>query len=121
MAKKNMVEVVLNDEKIECEGIYNLRKVYASADNVFVEQAGMVKEGNFYIDNNPYDGMGIGMDCIFLLAGKQWFRDCVKELRWYRDIRHYGNGFEYHMEDIMEEVINDWEPWCIKEGLPVNC
>lgn len=70
MAKRNMVEVILDDERIKRNGIYELRRVQANVDNVFVEQAGMVKEGNFYIDDHPYDGMGVGMDCIFFLAGK---------------------------------------------------
>lgn len=60
------------------------------------------------------------MDCIMELAGKQWFRDSVKEMRWYRDIHHYGPGNDYHVEDMMKELINGWDEWREKEGLPIN-
>lgn len=117
---KNMIEIILDDEKIRREGKYNVRKFHDAVDDVFVNQAGLVKKGNFYVEYEPKNVMGNGMGCIMFLAGKQWFRENVREMRWYRDIHHYGPGYEYHVEDVRKELLDDWEEDRRRNGLPIN-
>ena len=117
---KNMIELIIDDEKIRREGRYDVQNIHNAVDDVLIRQAGMVKDGNFYIEYDPSTPLGIGMPCISFLVGKEWFRACVKEFRWYQDIHEYGNGNDYHVEDIMEEVINDWETDRCRDGLPIN-
>lgn len=117
---RNMVEIIMDDEKIKRDGVYDLNDVHHIIDDLFINRKGLRKEGNFYIDDNPYDSAGVGMACIFILARKQWFRDNVKEMRWYRDIRHYGLDHDYHVEDIKRGLSDNWETERRKQGLPIN-
>ena len=117
---RNMVEIIMDDEKIKRDGVYDLNDAHHIIDDLFINRKGLRKEGNFYIDDNPYDSAGVGMACIFIFARKQWFRDNVKEMRWYRDIRHYGLDRDYHIEDIKHGLIDSWETERRKQGLPIN-
>lgn len=115
-----MVEIIMDDEKIKRDGVYDLDDVHHIIDDLFISRKGLRKESNFYIDDNPYDSAGVGMACIFILARKQWFRDNVKEMRRYRNIRHYGLDRDYHIEDIKHGLIDSWETERRKQGLPIN-
>ena len=97
---QNKIKLVMDDEKIIRDGIYDLDSIHSIIDDLLIKRKGLRKDGNFYIDDNPSDSAGVGMACIFILAGKKWFRENVKELFWYRDISHYRNrrkapGFIY--------------------------
>lgn len=117
---RNMVEIIMDDEKIKRDGIYDLNDAHRIFDDLVINRKGLRKEGNFYIDDNPYDSAGVGTACFFILARKQWFRDNVKEMRWYRDIRHYGLDHDYHVEDIKRGLSDNWETERRKQGLPIN-
>lgn len=117
---KNMVEIVIDDDKIEREGVYDVQNIHDAVDDVFVRQGGLSKEGNFYVDYDPFDACGEGMACLMFLVGKDWFRHNLKECRWYRDVHHYGPGFTYHVEDVIKEILEDWDEFCIRNGVPVN-
>lgn len=83
---QNKIKLVMDDEKILHDGIYDLNSIYSIIDDLLVNRKGLRKDGNFYIDDNPGDSAGVGMACIFILAGKKWFRENVKELFWFSGI-----------------------------------
>lgn len=116
---QNKVEIIMDDERIVADGKYSLESVHEIIDDLFINKKGLRKEGNFYIDDDPYDSAGVGMACIFILAKKKWFRDYVKEMRWYQDISHYGGTARWQVEDIKAGVIDTWEEDRKKFGLPV--
>lgn len=117
---KNMVEVVMDDDKILADGRYSLESIHEAIDEVFVNRHGLVKEGNFYVDEDPSDSYGAGMSCMLFLCGKPWFRDNVKVLRWHKDIHHYGQGLTYHVEDVKKDVLKDWDETCRRRGVPID-
>ena len=106
---QNKIKLVMDDEKILHDGIYDLNSIYSIIDDLLVNRKGLRKDGSFYIDDNPSDSAGVGMACIFTLAGKKWFRENVKELFWYRDISHYKLDHRYKVENAKETVIDTWE------------
>ena len=106
---QNKIKLVMDDEKILHDGIYDLNSIYSIIDDLLVNRKGLRKDGSFYIDDNPSDSAGVGMACIFTLAGKKWFRENVKELFWYRDISHYKLDHRYKIENAKETVIDTWE------------
>lgn len=101
---QNKIKLVMDDEKILHDGIYDLNSIYSIIDDLLVNRKGLRKDGSFYIDDNPSDSAGVGMACIFTLAGKKWFRENVKELFWYRDISHYKLDHRYKVENAKETV-----------------
>lgn len=72
---QNKIKLVMDDEKILHDGIYDLNSIHLIIDDLLVNRKGLRKDGNFYIDDNPSDSAGVGMACIFTLAGKKWFRE----------------------------------------------
>ena len=99
---QNKIKLVMDDEKILHDGIYDLNSIYS------------------IIDDNPSDSDGVGMACIFTLAGKKWFRENVKELFWYRDISHYKLDHRYKVENAKETVIDTWEAERKANGLSID-
>lgn len=69
----NMVEIIMDDEKIKRDGIYDLNDVHRIIDDLFINRKGLRKDGNFYIDDNPYDSADVGMACIFILPESNGF------------------------------------------------
>ncbi len=116
---QNKVEIIMDDERIVADGKYSLESVHEIIDDLFINKKGLRKEGNFYIDDDPYDSAGVGMACIFILAKKKWFRDYVKEMRWYQDISAISPNANYLIEDIKAGVIDTWDEDRKKFGLPV--
>lgn len=117
---QNMVEIVMDDEKIVADGVYKLDSVHEIIDDLFINRKGLRKEGNFYIDDDPYDSAGVGMACIFILAEKKWFRTYVKEMRWYRDVSDISPNAKYAVEDIKTGLIDEWNNIRRKHGLPIQ-
>lgn len=116
---QNKVEVIMDADKIKADGKHSVEGIQSVVDAVFAK-LGLRKEGNFYIDDDPYDSAGAGMACIFALAEEKWFRNYVKKMYWYRDIRHKNLGEDYHIEDIKADVIDKWNENRIKYGLPID-
>ena len=117
---QNKIKLVMDDEKILHDGIYDLNSIYSIIDDLLVNRKGLRKDGSFYIDDNPSDSDGVGMACIFTLAGKKWFRENVKELFWYRDISHYKLDHRYKVENAKETVIDTWEAERKANGLSID-
>lgn len=117
---QNKIKLVMDDEKILHDGIYDLNSIYSIIDDLLVNRKGLRKDGSFYIDDNPSDSAGVGMACIFTLAGKKWFRENVKELFWYRDISHYKLDHRYKVENAKETVIDTWEAERKANGLSID-
>lgn len=117
---QNKIKLVMDDEKILHDGIYDLNSIYSIIDDLLVNRKGLRKDGSFYIDDNPSDSAGVGMACIFILAGKKWFRENVKELFWYRDISHYKLDHRYNVENAKEIVIDTWEEERKANGLSID-
>lgn len=65
-----MVEIIMDDEKIKRDGIYDLNDVHRIFDDLVINRKGLRKEGNFYIDDNPYDSAGVGAACFFHFGQK---------------------------------------------------
>lgn len=117
---QNKIKLVMDDEKIIRDGIYDLDSIHSIIDDLLIKRKGLRKDGNFYIDDNPSDSAGVGMACIFILAGKKWFRENVKELFWYRDISHYKLDHRYNVENAKEIVIDTWEEERKANGLSID-
>ena len=117
---QNKIKLVMDDEKIIRDGIYDLDSIHSIIDDLLIKRKGLRKDGNFYIDDNPSDSAGVGMACIFILAGKKWFRENVKELFWYRDISHYKLDHRYKVENAKETVIDTWEAERKANGLSID-
>lgn len=117
---QNKIKLVMDDEKIIRDGIYDLDSIHSIIDDLLVNRKGLRKDGSFYIDDNPSDSAGVGMACIFTLAGKKWFRENVKELFWYRDISHYKLDHRYKVENAKETVIDTWEAERKANGLSID-
>lgn len=117
---QNKIKLVMDDEKILHDGIYDLNSIYSIIDDLLVNRKGLRKDDSFYIDDNPSDSDGVGMACIFTLAGKKWFRENVKELFWYRDISHYKLDHRYKVENAKETVIDTWEAERKANGLSID-
>lgn len=117
---QNKIKLVMDDEKIIRDGIYDLDSIHSIIDDLLIKRKGLRKDGNFYIDDNPSDSAGVGMACIFILAGKKWFRENVKELFWYRDISHYKLDYRYNVENAKEIVIDTWEEERKANGLSID-
>lgn len=62
---QNKIKLVMDDEKILHDGIYDLNSIYSIIDDLLVNRKGLRKDGSFYIDDNPNDSAGVGMACIF--------------------------------------------------------
>lgn len=62
---QNKIKLVMDDEKILHDGIYDLNSIYSIIDDLLVNRKGLRKDGSFYIDDNPSDSAGVGMACIF--------------------------------------------------------
>lgn len=120
----NKVKIIMDNEKIAKEGAYSPAAIHGCLDDLFLNRKHLRKDGDFYIDDDPYDSAGVIMPCIFILAGKQWFRDYVKEMRWYREVKaavSEDGAPVFYEEDIKKNLIDIWEEDRRKEGLPVNC
>lgn len=117
---QNKIKLVMDDEKIIRDGIYDLDSIHSIIDDLLIKRKGLRKDGNFYIDDNPSDSAGVGMACIFILAGKKWFRENVKELFWYQDISHYKLDHRYNVENAKEIVIDTWEEERKANGLSID-
>lgn len=117
---QNKIKLVMDDEKIIRDGIYDLDSIHSIIDDLLIKRKGLRKDGNFYIDDNLSDSAGVGMACIFILAGKKWFRENVKELFWYRDISHYKLDHRYNVENAKEIVIDTWEEERKANGLSID-
>ena len=51
-------------QKIKRDGIYDLNDVHRIFDDLVINRKGLRKEGNFYIDDNPYDSAGVRTACF---------------------------------------------------------
>ena len=58
---QNKIKLVMDDEKILHDGIYDLNSIYSIIDDLLVNRKGLRKDGSFYIDDNPSDSDGVGM------------------------------------------------------------
>ena len=52
---QNKIKLVMDDEKILHDGIYDLNSIYSIIDDLLVNRKGLRKDGSFYIDDNPSD------------------------------------------------------------------
>lgn len=120
----NMVEIVMDDEKILKDGMYTPAAIQDTLNELFINRKHLRREGNRFIDDHPYDSAGVIMPCMFILAGKQWFRDYVKVMHWYREVKAAispDGSPVYYEEDVKQNLIDIWEEDRRKEGLPINC
>ena len=83
MDYKRGTRIVMDEEKIKREGIYDLEKIYEDIDNI-AEYAGLIKKNKYtYIcQGNERDLAALGIFNFMNLVKKEWFTKNVKEWTW---------------------------------------
>ena len=57
---QNKIKLVMDDEKILHDGIYDLNSIYSIIDDLLVNRKGLRKDGNFYRDRRKAPGFIYG-------------------------------------------------------------
>jgi hypothetical protein len=96
------MQIVMDDDKIVREGIYNVNKLHASIDDFMVSSLGLVKgDGGFYYGrgaSSDYSHFGIAMTT---LGKKQWFMDNVDTWLYFNN-DDSTNPEDFDIEDFKE-------------------
>ena len=83
MEYKRGTRIVMDEDKIKREGIYNLEKIYKDIDNI-AEYAGLIKKNKYtYIcQGNEKDLAALAIFNFHKLVEQEWFTKNVKEWTW---------------------------------------
>ena len=83
MEYKRGTRIVMDEDKIKREGIYDLEKIYKDIDKL-AEDAGLIKKNKYtYIcQGNERDLAALGIFNFMNLVKKEWFTKNVKEWTW---------------------------------------
>ena len=83
MEYKRGTRIVMDEDKIKREGIYNLDKLYQNIDKM-AEHAGLIKKNKYtYIcQGNEKDLAALGIFNFMNLVKQEWFTKNVKEWIW---------------------------------------
>jgi hypothetical protein len=69
----------MDEEKILRERIYDLQKIYASIDDIFVNKCDLVKsENGFYLEHGTSSDFANFGNAMGMLRNKKWFLENVK-------------------------------------------
>ncbi|MBR1442116.1 MAG: hypothetical protein IJ583_01110 [Firmicutes bacterium] len=100
------LEIVLDEEKIKKDDIYELSDIYEVIDKLFTDNGLPKMETDnsnsvFYRDNGRNTDLGTMFSCIFYLEEQEWFMPYVKKWIYYNsDMGKDENDFR--TEDIIE-------------------
>jgi len=75
---------------------------YDPLAKLIVETNGLRREGNFYIEENPEDGLGAITHIALCLSKQNWFRNYVKVLKCYR---WNADTQDFDIEDAIQDMI----------------
>ena len=83
MEYRRGTRIVMDEDKIKREGIYNLDKLYQNIDKM-AEHAGLIKKNKYtYIcQGNEKDLAALGIFNFMNLVKQEWFTKNVKEWIW---------------------------------------
>lgn len=98
----NKLELELDEKKVLADGEYNLDELYGYIDYIAVTEKGLRKEGNFYIEENPEDGLGAITHIALCLSKQNWFRNYVKVLKCYR---WNADTQDFDIEDAIQDMM----------------
>ena len=96
------LELVLDEKRIVEDGLIKLDDVNSYLTKLIVEANGLRKEGNFYIEDNPKDGLGVITHIALCLSKQNWFRNYVKVLKCYR---WDASTQDFDVEDAIQDMI----------------
>jgi hypothetical protein len=99
------IKVVMDDDKIRRERLYDLEKVHRAVDSVFVGDYGFIKgDGGFFIESGKKDDFVDFFDAILFLKDESWFMDNVKTWLWYNS-DDSSNPEDFAIDDIKEHYL----------------
>lgn len=102
VAPMHKLEIVLDEQRIIDDGLIKLEDVDDYLTRLIIETNGLRKEGNFYIEDNPKDGLGEISHIALCLSKQNWFRNYVKVMKCYR-WDPYAQDFD--VEDAVQDMI----------------
>lgn len=94
------VEILMNEEKVINEDIYDLDKMYQIIDDLFAEyNLPKIAKGT-YVDNKNKDDFGAMWIIMFRLLKENWFISNAKKMLWYNSDGS-DNEADYYIEDVL--------------------
>lgn len=84
--------IIFDEEKVEREGKYNLKKMYASINQSFTKAGLKVESDGVYWDNGGEEDLNEFMVLASALSSQDWFVESIKRWDWYQgDLREPEN------------------------------
>ena len=96
------LELILDEQRIIDDGLIRIDDVNNYLAKLIVETNGLRREGNFYIEENPEDGLGAITHIALCLSKQNWFRNYVKVLKCYR---WNADTQDFDIEDAIQDMI----------------
>lgn len=84
------------------DGLIRIDDVNNYLTKLIVETNGLRREGNFYIEENPEDGLGAITHIALCLSKQNWFRNYVKVLKCYR---WNADTQDFDIEDAIQDMM----------------
>lgn len=98
----NKLELILDEQRIIDDGLIRIDDVNNYLTKLIVETNGLRREGNFYIEENPEDGLGAITHIALCLSKQNWFRNYVKVLKCYR---WNADTQDFDIEDAIQDMM----------------
>lgn len=89
-------------QRIIDDGLIRIDDVNNYLAKLIVETNGLRREGNFYIEENPEDGLGAITHIALCLSKQNWFRNYAKVLKCYR---WNADTQDFDIEDAIQDMI----------------
>lgn len=96
------LELILDERRIIDDGLIRIDDVNNYLTKLIVETNGLRREGNFYIEENPEDGLGAITHIALCLSKQNWFRNYVKVLKCYR---WNADTQDFDIEDAIQDMM----------------
>lgn len=96
------LELILDEQRIIDDGLIRIDDVNNYLAKLIVETNGLRREGNFYIEENPEDGLGAITHIALCLSKQNWFRNYAKVLKCYR---WNADTQDFDIEDAIQDMI----------------
>lgn len=96
------LELILDEQRIIDDGLIRIDDVNNYLTKLIVETNGLRREGNFYIEENPEDGLGAITHIALCLSKQNWFRNYVKVLKCYR---WNADTQDFDIEDAIQDMM----------------
>jgi hypothetical protein len=99
------VQVIMDDDKLRHEQLYDIGKVYSAIDSVFVDEYGLIKgDDGFYLESGNKDDFVDFFGAILSLKDEAWFMDNVKTWLWFNS-DDSSNPEDFAIDDIKEHYL----------------